>query len=103
MFTKADFPPGAYDGTHTAVIDEKRDIITYVERPYARSAGSGNFAYAMMNLPPLTPIGPATANLKRLRITQPMVRPYMQVQVIQNLGGLQAGQMYRQPLVNPDR
>lgn len=91
------------DGTIVYPIDELRDVIQYVERPLARTAGAGRFAYAQMNLPALSPIGPSTANLQFLRVMQPFVPTYMQVQTLQGLGGLQAGQMWRQPLATPDR
>lgn len=90
-------------GVQSRQVSDVRDVIRYSERPLARTAGSARFAFVDMDLPMVPVLGPATGNLRQLRIMQPMVRAFMQVQTLQSLGGLQAGQMYRQPLINPDR
>jgi hypothetical protein len=88
-------------GARTEPVDELRDVILYVERPLARTAGSDRFAYAQYLIPPTPIIGAATANMRAMNIMQPQVRGFMQLRTTQNLGGFQAGQMFRQPLTTP--
>lgn len=67
-----------------------------------RSPGTGNYAFESLALNELTPIGPSTNTAGFLKVVQPP-QLYVAGRAVPTtgLGGLVAGQVILQPLINP--
>lgn len=70
------------------------------ERKKLPSPGAQNYAYESYGLPEFTFIGPAVANRMMLRPLQPPPVYALQQASVAGVGGLSAGQIIGQPLIN---
>lgn len=75
---------------------------TYVQRRQPDAGGARDYANVNLGLMEFTPIGAADHNRAQICAFQPPVMTAPQTVKMQGLGGLQAGQIIGQPLIDTD-
>lgn len=98
-------PAGAHSEGHRADRSRFADIFQngfHWQKKRLPSPGTGNYAFETLALFETTPIGPAVAQRQMFKVVQPP-QLYIRAQAIpvSGIGGINAGQVVLQPLIDP--